>query len=196
MKQAGLHRAGRRGPPCARCCCLAPCPVREERRPWLVALPRLGSCDGNTSEPWHDAAGARDTQVARLRALERVRTTKNWCSVGKESGKKANTPVLIEIQSQSSEIGKHSWKSREASALLPSFCFSLNFCLGSAGRSGGCGQSPRTGWGPRSVKPWLDGGGGGSLLAQPLEWWLVCSCPSLPETRGACMGPIFILKAP
>lgn len=72
------------GPPCTQRCCLACCPVREERRPWLAALPHPDSRDGNTSEPWHDAAGARDTQVAHLRALERVRTTKNWCSVGKK----------------------------------------------------------------------------------------------------------------
>lgn len=140
------------------------CPVREEHQPWLAALPHPDSRDGNTSEPWHDAAGARDAQVAHLRALERVRTTKNWCSVGKKW--KANTPVLIEIQSQSSETGKHTWKLREASALLPSFCISLNFCLRPAGRSGGCGQSPRTGWGPRSVKPWVG-------------WWSPCSAPRM-----------------
>lgn len=176
------------GPPCTQHCCLACCPVREERRPWLAALPTPGQprwqhiralarCCRGEGHPGCPPESSRKSQNHQELVF---------------SGKKVErkpTPVLIEIQSQSSETGKHTWKSREASALLPSFCFSLNFCLRPAGRSGGCGQSPRTGWGPRSVKPWVG-------------WWSPCSAPImvvgllfLPFSAGvqrclhACLHP-------
>ena len=137
--------------------------------------------------------GAGDTQAACLSPTsstesEPPRTGIQW----EKSGKKANTPVLIEIQSQSSETGKHAWKSREASASVPSFCFGLNFRLRSAGPPGGCGQCPGSG---RVRARWNRGWGGG-LLARPLEWLVSCSCPPLQECRGARVGPVFILKAP